>query len=180
MNFSLNALEVKEKKNILFSGKSNQTKKLIELILKKEENRKNILVLFDSSNYFSLMDNFTIISKKDLDSFSLPVISSKIHETQRNPKHTGILLFDSVTSMLSFNPPNAVYSFLFFESRKAKEMNYSLVCFIEEKFHQEEVLENIKGMMDYNFFFEFKGKKLFIELTAFPFNSIRKNYSFDL
>ncbi|PJA18449.1 MAG: hypothetical protein COX63_02210, partial [Candidatus Diapherotrites archaeon CG_4_10_14_0_2_um_filter_31_5] len=126
MDFSLNALGVNEKKNILFSGKTNQAKKLIELLLKKEENKKNVFVVFDPSNYFNVTQNFTVISKKSLKDFSLTKISAQIHETQKNPNNKGILLFDSISSMISFNPVNAVYSFLFFESRKAKEMNYSL------------------------------------------------------
>jgi len=187
MDFSLDSLGIKEKKSVLFSGKSPQTKKLIELILKKEENKKNILVVFDPANYSPLMNNFFVVSRKAfgknsvvLDDYSLPEISYSIHSVEGNPESEGILLFDSISSMLSFNPSNAVYSFLFFETRKAKELNYSVFCFIDERLHDNAVLMNIKKMMDYDFFFEFKEKKLFIEQTAFPFNSITKNYAFEL
>jgi len=187
MDFSFEALGIKEKKSVLFSGKSNQAKKLIELILEKHGNKNNIFVVFDPSNYFSSMNNSFVISNKylgkkpvSLERISLPEISDKIHSVQMHPESKGILLFDSLSSMLSFNPSNAVYSFLFFESRKAKELNYSVVCFIDERLHDNAVLSNIKKIMDYNFFFEVKDNRLFIELTAFPFNSIKKNFVFEL
>lgn len=187
MDFFFDALGVKPNSNIMFSGNSVKTKKLIELMLKKNKNKKNILVLFNPSNYSSLMDDFFIISKYGLgkkavevEGFSLSEISSSIHSVQGKKENKGILLFDSLSSLLSFNPSSAVYSFLFFETRKAKEMNYSVVCFIDERLHDNAVLMNIKRMMDYNFFFEIKEKKLFIELTAFPFNSVKKNFVFDL
>jgi lysine/ornithine N-monooxygenase len=183
MDFSLSALGVKEKKSVLFSGKEFQAKKLIELILKKEKNQHNISVLSDSSNYLPLMDSVVFVnslSGLELNRLSLPELSEKIHSIEKNQKNKGILLFDSISSLLSFNPVNAVYSFLFFETRKAKELNYSVVCFVDERLHDEAVLLNIKEMMDYNFFFEFKGNKLFVELTALPFNSISKNFVFEV
>ncbi len=183
-----NSLGIKENKCILFSGKTNQAKNLIKLILKEHNDDKNIFVVFDPANYSPLMKDSLVISTNsfkppsiELESTSsLPEITSAIHSVQGKPENKGILLIDSLSSMLSFNPSNAVYSFLFFESRKAKKLNYSFVCFIDERLHDNAVLINIKKMMDYNFFFEIKEKKLFIELTAFPFNSIRKNFVFDL
>ncbi|MBU2476930.1 hypothetical protein KKG83_05660 [Candidatus Micrarchaeota archaeon] len=188
MDFSLSALEIKEKKAVLFSGKSSQSKTLIELILKNQAKKENILVVFDPANYSPLMNSFFVISKKVFgkhsfvfdDYSSLPEISSLVHSIEGKKSSKGILLFDSLSSLLSFNPSNAVYSFLFFETRKAKELNYSVVCFVDERLHDNAVLNNIKKIMDYNFFFEVKEKKLFIEQTAFPFNSITKNFVFDL
>ncbi len=183
MHFSLNALEIKEKKSILFSGKSSQAKKLIELMAKNHKNKENIFVVFDPANYSSSMEGSLIISnysKESVNLNALPEISTKIHSVQGNKNSRGILLFDSISSMCSFNPVNAVYSFLFFETRKAKELNYSVVSFIDERMHEKEVLENIKNAMDYSFFFEFKEKKLFIEQTARPFSSVTKNFHFDL
>ncbi|MFH1895092.1 MAG: hypothetical protein ABIJ74_00715 [archaeon] len=187
MDFSLEALGVKGRKTILFSGKAGQSKKLIESILIHYRGKKNVLVVFDPLNYSGLMADSFVISKKtfgknslNLESFSLPEISSAIHSVEGNKKSEGILLFDSLSSMLSFNPSNAVYSFMFFESRKAKELNYSVVCFIDERLHDNAVLNNIKKIMDFNFFFEVKDNRLFVELTAFPFNSISKNFVFDL
>ncbi len=187
MAFSLSSLEIKENKSVLFSGRSFQAKKLIELILKEQKNQKNILVVLDPANYSSLMNDFFVVSKKAfgrnsvvVDDYCLSEISSAVHSVERKSDSKGILLFDSLSSLLSFNPSNAVYSFLFFESRKAKELNYSLIVFIDERLHDTAVLMNIKKIMDYNFFFEFKEKKLFIEKTAFPFNSIKKNYSFNV
>jgi len=188
MDFSLGSLNIKKNKSVLFSGKSNQTKKLIKCILKKHQTKEDIFVVFDPSNHSSLMDASFVISgtsfgKKsvELESVSsLPEISSKIHSVEKNHNFKGILLFDSLSSILSFNPSNSVYSFIFFETRKAKKLNYSVICFIDERLHDEAVLLNIKKVMDYNFFFEIKANKLFIEQTAFPFNLIKQNFVFDL
>jgi hypothetical protein len=188
MDFSLSALGIKENKSILFSGKSNQTKKLIELILKNHNKKENILVVFDPANYTPLMESSFVVSRKAFgknsvvfdDYSSLPEISSAIHAVEGKADNKGLLLFDSLSSMLSFNPSNAVYSFLFFETRKAKELNYSVVSFLDERLHDNAVLMNIKKIMDYNFFFEIREKRLFIEQTAFPFNSITKNFDFNL
>ncbi len=185
MDFSLESLGVKPKSAVLFSGKAGQSKKLIELILSKSR-KENIVVLFDPLNFSNEMNDFFLVSRKcsgkncfELEDFSLPAVSAAIHSVEGKKSSSGILLIDSLSSLLSFNPSNAVYSFLFFESRKAKELNYSFVCFVDERMHDNAVIENIKQLMDYNFFFEFKEKKLFIELTAFPFNSLTKNFVFD-
>lgn len=97
---------------------------------------------------------------------SLHSLSSLLDSLQSG-KERKVLFFDSLSTLLHFNPPNALYHFLFYENRKIKAKGNSIIYTVKEGIHDKKVLENTMHSMDY--FFRLKKEAGFFSLDSKPF-----------
>ncbi|MBU1120449.1 MAG: ATPase domain-containing protein [archaeon] len=97
---------------------------------------------------------------------SLHQLSSLIDSLQ-SKKERKILIFDSLSTLIHFNPPNALYHFLFYENRRIKARGNSIIYTIKEGIHDKGVMENIIHSMDCHF--KVKKEADYFSLDSKPF-----------